>query len=76
MSKEQLEEQLQEDFDKKLALKLGITYEELMELDYEIHENTSDDGLVYGEYIQFNENGNPDILKKIEGLDQHFTVYI
>lgn len=76
MSKEQLEENQQEDFTRELAKRLGVKYEELIELEYEIHENTSDDGLVYGEYVEFKKDVNPEILRKIKGLNEHFTVYI
>lgn len=76
MSNQQLEEKNQEDADRKLAKILGISYEEITELDYEIHENESEDGLVYGQYVEFNKDVSPEILKKIKGIDQNFTVYI
>lgn len=76
MSNQQLEEKNQEDADRKLAKILGISYEEITELDYEIHENESEDGLVYGQYVEFNKDVAPEILKKIKGIDQNFIVNI
>jgi len=76
MSNQQLEEKDQEDADRKLAKTLGISYAELTELVYDIHENESEDGLVYGQYVEFNKDVSPEILKKIKGLDQNYTVYI
>ena len=76
MSNQQLEEKNQEDADRKLAKILGISYEEIIELEYEIHENESEDGLVYGQYVQFSKDVAPEILMKIKGLDQNFTVNI
>lgn len=76
MSNQQLEEKLQEDADRELAKKLGISYKEIIDLDYEIHENESEDGVVYGQYVEFSKDVAPEILKKIKGLDQNYTVYI
>lgn len=52
-----------------LALELGITDEELEELDYDVHENASNDGLVYDYVIQFSQHNDPELLAKISGLD-------
>lgn len=76
MSNRQLEEKNEEDADRKLAKVLEISYEDITELDYQIHENESEDGLVYGQYVEFNKDVAPEILKKIKGLDQNYTVYI
>jgi hypothetical protein len=54
-----------------LALELGITDEELEELDYDVHENASNDGLVYDYIIQFSQLNDPELLAKISGLDEH-----
>ena len=76
MSNTQLEEKQEEDFNKKLAKQIGLEYEELMELDYEIHQEESEDGLVYNQYIAFNKDVAPEVLKKIKGLDQNYWLYI
>lgn len=51
-----------------LARVLGITYEELSELELEIIEDTDEEGRVLGTTIFF-ENGNPpEIMAKIAGI--------
>lgn len=59
-----------------LAPKLGITYVELCQLDYEIETDESDEGLLYNYRIVFNENNPKSILEKIKGLDQNLNVYL
>jgi hypothetical protein len=54
-----------------LALELGITDEELEELDYDVHENSSKDGLVYDYVIQFSPHNDPELLAKISDLDEY-----
>lgn len=76
MSNRELEEKYEEEANRELAERLGISYDELLELDYEVHEDVSDDGLVYGTYVEFNKDVAPEILKKIEGLDQNYSVNI
>ena len=67
----------QENFDKHLAKELGITYDELLELDYEIDEEVSNDGgIIYNYIISFGENASKEILKKIEGIDEQSKVWI
>lgn len=63
--KEELIERQQEDFDKVLAEKLGITYDELLELEYEINDNESEDGLLYNHYIIFSSESNQEVLEKV-----------
>lgn len=61
----------QADYDEKLAKILGITPEELDELDYEFNEEMSNDGLSHlGSYISFRKaDDHPDIMKKIINLE-------
>lgn len=59
-----------------LAPKLGITYVELCQLDYEIETDESEDGLIYNYRIVFNQNNPKSILNKIRGLDKNFNVYL
>jgi len=51
-----------------VASELGISADELAELDWTIEPHTSADGLVYGNNVNFGENSNPDILVRIKGL--------
>lgn len=62
--------------DKVLADILGITVSELLELEWIIHENSSDDGFVYGHSIQFSDNSPKRILRKIKGIDSNNTIDI
>lgn len=59
-----------------LAPKLGISYVELCELDYQIETDESDEGLLYNYRIVFNENNPKSILDKIKGLDKNLNVYL
>jgi len=59
-----------------LAPKLGISYIELCQLDYEIETDESDEGLLYNYRIVFNENNPKSILEKIKGLDKNLNVYL
>lgn len=72
MSNRQLEEIQQENADNELAKKLGITYEELSELEYTFEEETSNDGLVYRTFLEFNPEIGKEILEKIN-LDSNNT---
>ena len=56
--------------DRHLADLLGITYEELTELDYEIETDESKDGLVYNYRVEFDKDYAPkSILQKIKNLE-------
>ena len=69
MSNRQLEDMQEERHDRKLAEELGITYEELSELSYEIDINESSDGLVYNYVVRFADGNPSEILQKIPGLE-------
>lgn len=57
--------------DKKLAEKLGIEYDELLELDYWIEDgHTSNDGMIYYYNIWFSEDSPIEIIEKIEGVEK------
>lgn len=60
--------------DKKLALILGLTFAEMRELDgdYEIDTNESNDGLVYEYIIHFHDGCDSSILSKIDGLENNW----
>jgi hypothetical protein len=61
---------------KSLAQELGLTYDEISQLDYDISENASNDGLVYNFIVQFDENCDEEILGKIEGLHDHLWINV
>jgi hypothetical protein len=62
--------------DENLAKSLGISYNELAELDWSIEADTSDDGLIYGYRIEFSENSPQSILSKIDGLEDGCRVHV
>mgnify|MGYP000880636790 CR=1 FL=1 len=59
-----------------LAKILGISFDDLMRLDWEILPNESDDGFSYGEIIQFSEDSPKSILSKIERVVNGNVVYL
>ena len=60
----------------KMAEALGITWKELLELDYEISAKVSRDGLIYGYIMQFSEENDPVILQKIIEIDERKSVFL
>ena len=48
---------------------LGISFDDLMRLDWEIETDQSKDGLIYGHRIEFSHNSPQSILKKIENIE-------
>ncbi|MFZ4799712.1 MAG: hypothetical protein ACOYMA_19620 [Bacteroidia bacterium] len=75
-AKEMMIERQREEFEKKLAGILGISYDELSEIDFEIENNESKDGLLYNYIIEFSDNSNPEILDKIKGLEDRKRVWL
>lgn len=59
-----------------LATELGISDEELEELEYDIHENASNDGLIYDYVIQFSKHNDQELLAKISGLDEFLATRV
>lgn len=54
---------------RSLAFTLGISPEDLDELQWDIHENRSKEGMLYGYVVEFTEDSPVEILNKIEGLE-------
>lgn len=52
----------------RLANCLGISEDELEQIAYEIDDECSDDGLLYGYIVRFGDDNDPSIMAKIEGL--------
>lgn len=65
MSNRQLEERKEREQAEAVAQALGITVDELDELDWSIEEVVSDDGLVYGYDVSLGESAPDHILVKI-----------
>ncbi|HAV1550010.1 TPA: hypothetical protein JG805_003781 [Vibrio parahaemolyticus] len=68
-----IDDTLEFERDKKLALTLGLTFNEMRELDgdYEIDTNESNDGLVYEYIVRFHDSCDSSILSKIDGLENN-----
>ena len=66
----------QEQFDKKLAKKLGISYDNLLSLGYRVDTDESEDGLIYNFIISFDNNASKAILDKINGIDGNRQVWL
>jgi hypothetical protein len=69
MSNQQYEETLEEQSNKELASILGISYDELCQLEWDVDTNKSSDGLIYDHIYTFRDDSNLEILKKIQGID-------
>lgn len=76
MSNTQIEEMQEERSNRHLAVILGITYEELCQLDFNIDDNTSNDGMIYSHTVVFKGDLPVSIMKKIDGLSPDNTVDI
>ena len=76
MSSSQLDDIYEEQRYHKLAEILGISYDEVVELDPEIQDRSSDDGVLYGFYIEFDKSSPKHIIDKISGIDESGTLYI
>lgn len=74
MSNRQLEEMQEKLANEKLASELGISYDELLELEWDIDTNESKDGLIYEYIVTFSEESPQNILNKIEGIEEGYIV--
>lgn len=73
-AKEEMMNNLEYNREKKLAKILGITYDELNETNWHFDEEKSEEGLVYHILVKFDKDSPKEILDKINGLDNNFTV--
>lgn len=62
--------------DRKFAALLGVTYEDLDELDFEIETDESKDGIIYNYRIEFSDDSPKHILEKISRLKDGCRVYL
>ncbi|MHC1689966.1 MAG: hypothetical protein AB9833_03950 [Bacteroidales bacterium] len=76
MISSKIDENIEENRDKKLAKVLGISFDDLSQTDFDIDTDKSDDGLVYNLLIKFRDSSPVIILKKINGIDENRTVYL
>lgn len=76
LGSERMIEIQKEKFDFHLANLLGITYDELLELEYSIEKEESNDGLIYNYIIEFDEETPKEILNKINNLEEGKRVWL
>lgn len=69
----ELEEQAEE---RHVAKLLGISYEDLIQLEWVIETDASTDGLVYSYRIEFKEGSSEEVLSKIKRLQDSCRVYL
>jgi hypothetical protein len=75
-AKEQWMEMQEELSNRRLASTLGISYEELDSLEWEIHEDRSNDGLLYNYRIEFYDDSDEEVLRRVKGLEDGCRVYL
>lgn len=67
----------EQESDRHLADLLGISYNELTELEYEIETDQSKDGLIYNYRVEFDTDNSPEhILKKVKNIEDGCRVYL
>lgn len=69
MSSRELEDRDESDQHEAVANALGISVDDLDQLDWRLEDHVSDDGLLYGHNVYFGEGADPDILAKVGGLN-------
>lgn len=74
--KDLLIQRMNESDEEQLAHKLGITYDELMQLNHKVDTEESDDGIVYNYIISFDPDSPKEILSKVKGLDSSNSVWL
>jgi|SRR5690606_31833957 len=62
--------------DRLLAEVLGIAYEELIQLEWEIKETKNAEGFVYEYLLEFSDDSSSEILGKIDRVESGKTVRI
>ena len=75
-AKEYMMELEEQAYERHLAKLLGISYDDLIQLEWEIETDESKDGLIYSYRIEFSEDSEQAILSKIERLEDNCRVYL
>jgi len=76
IAKEIMIERQQEELERKIAGILGISYNELCIIGYEINTDENEDGQIYNYIIEFPEEASSEILDKINGLEDRKRVWL
>ncbi len=75
-AKEYMMELEEQAYERHLAKLLGISYDDLTQLEWEVETDESKDGLIYSYRIEFMDDSPQDILSKIERLEDNCRVYL
>ena len=75
-AKEMMMELQEQAEDRHLAKLLGISYDDLMELTWEIDTDSSNEGLVYCYIVEFSEDSPKNILIKIDRIEDGNKVFL
>lgn len=76
MSNRQLDDANEEAFLEHIMGETGLTADELDELEYSVDENTTNDGIVTGYNVTFDNQSNLELLKKATGSETQSWVRI
>lgn len=76
MSNRQLEEIMDDNSNLQMASVLGLSVDELQQLDYDVDTNESDDGLLYEYVVHFKKSSPTELLRKIDGLTSSNCVHL
>jgi hypothetical protein len=74
--KDILIQRMNESDEEQLAHKLGITHDELIQLNHKVDTEETEDGIVYNYIISFDPSSPKEILSKIKGLDGSNSVLL
>lgn len=73
-SEDALYDNLEKKWNKRFAALLGISEDELAQLEYSENELTTNDDMVYAVEYTFDENSPKEILSKIKGLNEDYRI--
>ncbi len=68
MNKSLLEDRQDREQAEAVASALGISADELDQLDWRLEPHQSNDGLLYGHNVYFGKSSDAEILKRVRGL--------
>ncbi|WP_323778706.1 hypothetical protein [Leisingera sp.] len=75
MSSRQLEERWEREINQHIARALEMSIEDIESLSFEVENNESDEGVVYGQIIRFHlEHCDPDALSRVPNLENDWVM--
>lgn len=76
MSNRQLEDRYEQEQAKAVAAALGISADDLDQLEWRLEPHESSEGLLYGHNVYFDEGSDPEVLKRIRGASDQGWIRI